>query len=412
MSSYYIGEDDSFTNINESSASTGTNSLASTSMDLEGKFTAITTDDNVSNMVSGSSLLKESLNIERISYYTEKLRPIYDVATCWSSTYNSWVRLAPPPPPSPSSNSSFIVSTSSIVHTSPTISSSHALISPSPPLFNEDVDSSSAVNNNESNSILYLVDVLLLALDICICIYLKSTYEERKADEPHFIYLLNYMNIILSTIGMIIGCDKTNKAIIQGLITIFFFWPILIQKNPLQHKIEAMVFRFLPSKIELEKEIIISAAFVNFINAVRLYNNSKDYNFYIEIFKIIMILISNYDEFLKPILLIIPSTVQGVILYPKYDNIIVIVTIILSYAATFMEMRRKVQMSQAREPQISPKLNEFLTLFFVELGIIFLKFCVCGVYGIGMAIIFISTILGLLSLMTSANANTIVFCVF
>ncbi|CAH1768382.1 10375_t:CDS:2 [Entrophospora sp. SA101] len=31
MSSYYIGEDDSFTNINESFASAGTNSLASTS---------------------------------------------------------------------------------------------------------------------------------------------------------------------------------------------------------------------------------------------------------------------------------------------------------------------------------------------------------------------------------------------
>ncbi|CAJ0848479.1 6336_t:CDS:2 [Entrophospora sp. SA101] len=238
MSSYYIGEDDSFTNINESFASAGTNSLASTSKNgdicgqyflysttakgsttniiyhllshhgivkpktadkeiskcgLEGKFTAITTDDDDSNMVSGSSLLKESLNIERISCaahtlqlcikkqqqrlnedYPEKLRPIYDVATCWSSTYNSWVRLAPPLPPSPSTNSSFIVSTSSIVHTSSTISSSHALISPSPPLFNEDVDSSSAVNNNESNYILYLVDVFLLSLDICICIYLKS----------------------------------------------------------------------------------------------------------------------------------------------------------------------------------------------------------------------------------------------
>ncbi|CAH1768383.1 10376_t:CDS:2, partial [Entrophospora sp. SA101] len=298
----------------------------------------------------------ENFNIKKLTFFSGKLTLIILLLSLFLIPN---VR-APPLPPSPSTNSSFIVSTSSIVHTSSTISSSHALISPSPPLFNEDVDSSSAVNNNESNYILYLVDVFLL-----------------------------------STIGMIIGCDKTNKAIIQGLITIYFFWPILIQKNPLQHEIEAMVFRFLPSKIELEKDIIISAAFVNFINAVRLYNNSKDYNsFNIEIFKIILILISNYDEFLKPILLIIPSTVQGVILYPKYDNIIIIVTIILSYAATFMEMHRKVQMSQAREPQISPKLNEFLTLFFVELGIIFLKFCVCSsVYGIGMAIIFISTIL-------------------
>nr|CAG8570693.1 10013_t:CDS:2 [Entrophospora candida] len=305
----------------------------------------------------------ENFNIKKLTFFSRK----FTLTILLLCLFLIPIVRAPPPPPSPSTNSSFIVSTSSIVHTSPTISSSHALISPSPPLFNEDVDSSSAVNNNESNSILYLVDVLLLALDICICIYLKSTYEERKADEPHFIYLLNYMNIILSTIGMIIGCDKTNKAIIQGLITIFFFWPILIQKNPLQHKIEAMFFRFLPSKIELEKEIIISQLF-------------------------------NYDEFLKPILLIIPSTVQGVILYPKYDNIIIIVTIILSYAATFMEMRRKVQMSQAREPQISPKLNEFLTLFFVELGIIFLKFCVYSVYGIGMAIIFISSILGLVQM--------------
>lgn len=111
---------------------------------LEEKITAITTD-NGSNMVSGSRLLKEALNIERISCaahtlqlcikkalncddnikalvlrvrrlvlffnspkqlealfrqqqrlsedYPEKLRPIYDVATRWNSTYNSWVRL-------------------------------------------------------------------------------------------------------------------------------------------------------------------------------------------------------------------------------------------------------------------------------------------------------------------------------
>jgi hypothetical protein len=111
---------------------------------LEEKITAITTD-NGSNMVSGSRLLKETLNIERISCaahtlqlcikkalncddnikalvlrarrlvlffnspkqlealfkqqqrssedYPEKLRPIYDVATRWNSTYNSWVRL-------------------------------------------------------------------------------------------------------------------------------------------------------------------------------------------------------------------------------------------------------------------------------------------------------------------------------
>jgi len=112
--------------------------------DLEGKIIAITTD-NGSNMVSGSRLLKESLNIERISCaahtlqlcikkalncddnikalvlrarrlvlffnspkqlealfgiqqilredYPEDLRPIHDVATRWNSTYNSWVRL-------------------------------------------------------------------------------------------------------------------------------------------------------------------------------------------------------------------------------------------------------------------------------------------------------------------------------
>ena len=113
-------------------------------MGFRGKITSITTD-NGSNMVLGSRLLKNSLNIERISCaahtlqlcvkkalncddnikalvlrarrlvlffnspkqlealfkqqqrlrddYPEDLRPIYDVATCWNSTYNSWVRL-------------------------------------------------------------------------------------------------------------------------------------------------------------------------------------------------------------------------------------------------------------------------------------------------------------------------------
>ncbi|CAJ0876819.1 13136_t:CDS:1, partial [Entrophospora sp. SA101] len=73
---------------------------------------------------------------------------------------------APPHPLSP-----LIISTSSTVLTSSTISSSHALISSSslpPPLLHEDVDSSSAVNINESNSILYLIDASLLVLDIFI----------------------------------------------------------------------------------------------------------------------------------------------------------------------------------------------------------------------------------------------------
>ncbi|CAJ0874563.1 5767_t:CDS:2 [Entrophospora sp. SA101] len=111
---------------------------------LEGKITAITTN-NGSNMISGSRLLKNSLNIERISCiahtlqlcvkkalncddkikalvlrarklilffnspkqlealfnvqerlredYPTNLKPIHDVATRWNSTYNSWVRL-------------------------------------------------------------------------------------------------------------------------------------------------------------------------------------------------------------------------------------------------------------------------------------------------------------------------------
>nr|CAG8529958.1 13858_t:CDS:2 [Entrophospora candida] len=113
---------------------------------------------------------------------------------------------------------------------------------------------------------------------------------------------------------MIIGCDVTTKAILQGL-TIMIFWgiPVIL----------------IPTEIELEKDIIVSTAFINFLNA-----------------------------FLRPILLIIPTTAQGVILYPKYDNIIIIVTIILSFAASLMFLHRKVQMSQAWEPQIHPKPKE------------------------------------------------------
>ncbi|CAJ0839987.1 17324_t:CDS:2 [Entrophospora sp. SA101] len=96
----------------------------------------------------------ENFNIKKLTFFSGKLTLIILLLSLFLIPN---VR-APPLPPSPSTNSSFIVSTSSIVHTSSTISSSHALISPSPPLFNEDVDSSSAVNNNESNYILYLVD--------------------------------------------------------------------------------------------------------------------------------------------------------------------------------------------------------------------------------------------------------------
>ncbi|CAJ0876591.1 8674_t:CDS:2 [Entrophospora sp. SA101] len=237
----------------------------------------------------------EYFNVKNLTFFSKKLTLI----TLLLCLFLIPIVRAPPPPLSPST-----ISTSLTVPTSSTISSSHTLISPSPlspSLLHEDVDSSSAVNINESNSILYLVDVSLLALDIGICIYLKNTYEKKKAAEPDFIILLSFLNIILSTFGMIIGCGKTTKAILQGLTTmIFWLYPVIFIWND-DYK----------SNKEFEKDIIISTALINFLNAIRLYNNSKDYNsFNIEIFKIIMILISNYDEFLKPILLIIPSTVQ------------------------------------------------------------------------------------------------------
>ncbi|CAJ0876064.1 16031_t:CDS:1, partial [Entrophospora sp. SA101] len=295
---------------------------------------------------------------------------------------------APPPPLSPLTISTpSIVPTSSTISTSSTTSSSHTLISPSPlpsPLLHEDVDSSSAVNINEPNSILYLIDVSLLVLDIFIFSHSWSLYKKRKMTESDFIISLNFLSIILSTLGMIIGCDKTTNVITQGLTTMVF-WGITVISIIYN---DSKILDYKPTEIEFEKDVIVSTAFVNFLNAVRLYNNSKNYNsFYIEIFKIIMILISNYNEFLKPILLIIPSTVQGVILYPKYDNIIIIVTVILPVAASLIFLHRKVQMSQALEPQIHPKpkifpeLNEilgFLKLFFVELMTIFIKFCLLG----------------------------------
>nr|CAG8532186.1 6389_t:CDS:2 [Entrophospora candida] len=172
--------------------------------------------------------------------------------------------------------------------------------------------------------------------------------------ESDFIISLNFLSIILSTLGMIIGCDITTNAITQGLTTMVF-WGITVISIIYN---DSKILDYKPTEIEFEKDIIVSTAFINFLNA-----------------------------FLKPILLIIPSTVQGVILYPKYDNIIIVVTVILSVAASLIFLHRKVQMSQAQEPQMHPKpkifpeLNEilgFLKLFFVELKTIFLKFCLFG----------------------------------
>nr|CAG8588152.1 2864_t:CDS:2 [Entrophospora candida] len=337
----------------------------------------------------------EYFNVKKLTFFSRKLTLI----TLLLCLFLIPIVRAPPPPLSPSaiSTSSTVLTFSTIsssrtlisstIFSSSPISSSHTLISPSPlspPLFNENVDSSSATNIDESYHILYLIDVFLLVLDIFIFSHLESLYEKRKAAESDFIIILNFLSIILSTLGMIIGCDITTKSILQGLTTmIFWLYPVISVYYDLEF------WDYKPTKIEFKKDIIISTAFINFLNAVRLYNNSKDYNsFNIEIFKIIMILISNYDEFLKPILLIIPSTVQGVILYPKYDNIIVLITICLSFATLLMFLHRKVQMSQAWEPQISPKLNEFPKLFFVELETIFLKFCLFSVCFIG-AIVYV-----------------------
>ncbi|CAJ0754190.1 19597_t:CDS:2 [Entrophospora sp. SA101] len=209
--------------------------------------------------------------------------------------------------PSPLSSPLFYEDANSSSTTSFTVSSSHAPISPSPPLFHEDVDSSSAANIYGIH-ILYFIDIILFGLDILFGIYFYFN-KETKVSEFVFIIFLNVLNIILSTLGMIVGCDKTDNAIIQGLMTIFFWVPAILLC------IKLGFWNYRPSarmEIEYEKYIIISTAFISLLNAIRLYNNSKDYNsFNIEIFKIVMILISNYGKFLKPILLIIPLTVQA-----------------------------------------------------------------------------------------------------
>ncbi|CAJ0845689.1 13557_t:CDS:2 [Entrophospora sp. SA101] len=279
--------------------------------------------------------------------------------------------------PSPLSSPLFYEDANSSSTTSFTVSSSHAPISPSPPLFHEDVDSSSAANIYGIH-ILYFIDIILFGLDILFGIYFYFN-KETKVSEFVFIIFLNVLNIILSTLGMIVGCDKTDNAIIQGLMTIFFWVPAILLC------IKLGFWNYRPSarmEIEYEKYIIISTAFISLLNAIRLYNNSKDYNsFNIEIFKIVMILISNYGKFLKPILLIIPLTVQGIILYPKYDHITIILTIVLSFVITFIHL--------CREAWTCPKFqqflefNEFLSHFFMELKIILMTFCVFGAYFIG-----------------------------
>ncbi|CAJ0762270.1 15275_t:CDS:1, partial [Entrophospora sp. SA101] len=57
------------------------------------------------------------------------------------------------------------------------------------------------------------------------------------------------------TLGMIIGCDKTTKAITQGLTTMVF-WGITVMGGYWDYN-------------ESEKGIIISTAFINFLNAIR-----------------------------------------------------------------------------------------------------------------------------------------------
>ncbi|CAH1765509.1 4259_t:CDS:2 [Entrophospora sp. SA101] len=247
----------------------------------------------------------EYFNVKKLTFFSKKLTLI----TLLLCLFLIPIVRAPPPPLSPSTISSSHTLISSTIFSSSPTSSSHTLISHSslsPPLFNENVDSFSATNIDESYHILYLIDVSLLVLDFFIFSHLESLYKKRKAAESDFIIILNFLSIILSTLGMIIGCDLTTKAILQGLTTMIFWgFPVII----IYYDSEFLSYK--PTKIEFKKDMIISTAFINFLNAVRLYNNSKDYNsFNIEIFKIIMILISNYDEFLKPILLIIPSTVQ------------------------------------------------------------------------------------------------------
>ncbi|CAJ0916125.1 3650_t:CDS:2 [Entrophospora sp. SA101] len=203
----------------------------------------------------------ENFNIKKLTFFTRKFTLIILLLCLFLIP----IVRAPPPPHSPSTiSTSSIVPTSSTISSSrtlisSTISSSHTLISPSPlspPLFNENVDSSSATNIDESYHILYLIEVSLLVLDIFIFSHSWSLYQKRKFTESYFIILLTFLSIILSTLGMIIGCDKTTKAITQGLTTMVF-WGITVMGGYWDYN-------------ESEKGIIISTAFINFLNAIRL----------------------------------------------------------------------------------------------------------------------------------------------